>query len=571
MSSQSAAPTTDIESTEAEEHAGEDEHPPPENFLWRYVFTLDHKIIGLQYIASSIVWLLLGGLLAMGIRTELMYPVTEGGPILLNPGSYNEFFTMHGTIMVFFAVIPLLTGGFGNYLVPIMIGAKDMAFPRLNSIAFWLIPSSGLVLISGFILDQGAAAAGWTAYPPLSALQPVGQSAWLVSIILLGNSSMMAAINVLVTVINMRAPGMNWGRLPIFVWTMVVTSVLVLLVIPLLSGGMLMLLLQRVAGMQFFTPPAGEPLLWQHLFWFFGHPEVYIVVLPAMGLISEVIPTFSRKPIFGYPFIVGSSMAIGTLSFLVWGHHMFSSGMSPYAGMGFMISTMLIAVPSGVKVFNWVATLWRGSITLNTPMLYALGFVSMFMIGGFSGLMLAVTPFDLHVHDTYFVVGHFHLVMVGAAVMAIFSGLYYWFPKMFGKMYNEFLGQIHFWLTFIFFNTTFLPMQLAGLAGMRRRIFSYPEQYADINYWISMSAFVLGAAQIIFFVNLVWSLMYGEEADKNPWDAKTLEWTVESPAPFANFKETPTVTSWPYDYGGPVDDELETQAKPMSAYRDNSG
>jgi cytochrome c oxidase subunit 1 len=566
MSSQTAAPTVDAD--EEPRESGEDEHPPPESFLWRYVFTLDHKIIGLQYIASSIVWLLLGGLLAMGIRTELMFPLSEGGPIFLNPGSYNEFFTMHGTIMIFFAVIPLLTGGFGNYLVPIMIGARDMAFPRLNSIAFWLIPSSGLVLISGFILEQGAAAAGWTAYPPLSVMQPVGQTAWLVSLILLGNSSMMAAINILVTVINMRAPGMSWGRLPIFVWTMVVTSVLVLLVIPLLSGGMLMLLLQRVAGLEFFTPPAGEPLLWQHIFWFFGHPEVYIVVLPAMGLISEVLPTFSRKPIFGYPFIVGSSVAIGSLSFLVWGHHMFSSGMSPYAGMGFMITTMLIAVPSGIKVFNWVATLWRGSITLNTPMLYALGFVSMFMIGGFSGLMLAVTPFDLHVHDTYFVVGHFHLVMVGAAVMAIFSGLYYWFPKMFGKMYNETLGQAHFWLTFIFFNATFLPMQLAGLAGMRRRIFDYPAQYATINFWISMGAFVLGAAQLIFFVNLVWSLMYGEDAEKNPWDAKTLEWTVASPAPHGNFEEVPTVTSWPYDYGGPVDQDLDTQAGPMADYRE---
>ncbi len=541
-----------------------DEHPAPTKVLWRSVFTLDHKIIGLQYMTSSLFFLLLGGLLALGIRMELMYPVSQGGPVLLDPGSYNEFFTMHGTIMVFFAVIPFLTGGFGNYLVPIMIGAKDMAFPRLNSIAFWLIPSAGLLLLSGFILDQGAAAGGWTANPPHSVVEPVGQTAWILSLIFLGNSSMLAAINVLVTVINMRAPGMSWGRLPLFVWTMVVTSVLVLLVIPLLSGGMLLLLLQRILDMAFFTAPAGEPLLWQHIFWFFGHPEVYIVILPAMGLISEVLPVFSRKPLFGYKFIVASSIAIGTLSFLVWGHHMFSSGMSPYAGMGFMISTMLIAVPSGVKVFNWVATLWRGSISLKTPMLFALGFVSMFMIGGFSGLMLAVVPFDLHVHDTYFVVGHFHLVMVGAAVMALFSGIYYWFPKMFGKMYHELSGQIHFWLTFVFFNATFLPLQMAGLAGMRRRIFSYPEQYATLNYWVSISAFVLLSAQALFFFNLIYSLWKGERAEANPWGAKTLEWTVESPAPHGNFETVPTVTRWPYDFGGPVEGEVETQAGPMS-------
>jgi cytochrome c oxidase subunit 1 len=537
------------------------EHPPPTNFLWRYVFTLDHKIIGLQYITSSMFFLLFGGLLAMVIRTELMFPINEGGPMLVNPGTYNELFTMHGTIMIFFAVIPLLTGGFGNYLVPIMIGAKDMAFPRLNSIAFWLIPFAGLILLVGFIAPQGAAKAGWTSYPPLSVMSPeaLGQTAWIISLVALGNSSMLASINVLVTVINMRAPGMSWGRLPIFVWTMVVTSVLVLLVIPLLSGGMLLLLFQRIFGMTFFTGEAGNPLLWQHIFWFFGHPEVYIVILPSMGLISEVLPVFSKKPLFGYEFIVGSSAAIGTLSFFVWGHHMFTSGMSPYAGMGFMITTMLIAVPSGVKVFNWVATLWRGSIELNTPMLYALAFVSMFMIGGFSGLMLAVTPFDLHVHDTYFVVGHFHLVMVGAAVMAIFSGLYYWFPKMFGKMYHEGLGQIHFWLTFIFFNTTFLPMQLAGLAGMRRRIFSYPAEYGTINFWISISAFILGSAQLIFLVNFVMSLWSGEDAPANPWGAQTLEWTVESPAPFANFKSVPEVEKWPYDFGGSLDESSTSQ------------
>lgn len=543
-----------------------DEHPPPEGFLWRYVFTLDHKVIGLQYITASLVWLLLGGLMAMAIRVELMFPaeLTQGPSVLVRPGDYNELFTMHGTLMIFFAVIPLLTGGFGNYLVPIMVGAKDMAFPRLNAIAFWLIPAAGFILLSGFLMDQGAPGGGWTVYPPLSLQQPVSQTAWILSILFLGNSSMMAAINVLVTVINMRAPGMHWGRLPIFVWTMVVTSVLVLLVIPLLSGGMILLLLERVAGIPFFMPPEGEPLLWQHIFWFFGHPEVYIVVLPAMGLISEVLPVFSRKPLFGYSFIVASSVGIGSLSFLVWGHHMFTSGMSPYLGMAFMVATMLIAVPSGVKVFNWVATLWRGSIELKTPMWFALGFVSMFMIGGFSGLMLAVVPFDLHVHDTYFVVGHFHLVMVGAAVMAIFAGLYYWFPKMFGKMYNETLGQIHFWFTFLFFNATFLPMQLAGLAGMRRRIFSYSVEFADLNYWVSISAFILGASQILFVINLVWSLWKGEDAEANPWDAKTLEWTIESPAPHGNFKQVPTVIQGPYEFGGPLDQELVTQAGPMA-------
>ncbi len=558
MSSQATAATAGETAAAPDEH---EPHTPPEGFLWRYVFTLDHKMIGLQYITSSLLFLLIGGLLAMGIRIELLFPVEQGGPMLLDPGTYNQFFTMHGTILIFFAVIPLLTGGFGNYLVPIMIGARDMAFPRLNSIAFWLIPSAGMILLSGFLLQQGAADAGWTSYPPLSVFgDRIGQVAWVISLIALGNSSMMAAINVLVTVFNMRAPGMSWGRLPIFVWTMIVTSVLVLLVIPLLSGGMLMLLFQQIFEMNFFTPPAGEALLWQHIFWFFGHPEVYIVVLPAMGLISEVIPVFSRKPLFGYSFIVGSSVAIGSLSFLVWGHHMFTSGMSPYAGMAFMVSTMLIAVPSGVKVFNWVATLWRGAIRLRTPMLYALGFVSLFMIGGFSGLMLAVTPFDLHVHDTYFVVGHFHLVMVGAAVMAIFSGFYYWFPKMFGKMYNESLGQLHFWFTFIFFNTTFLPMQIAGLAGQRRRVFSYPAGFADINFWISVSAFILGAAQLLFVINLVWSLWSGREAPDNPWGGQTLEWTVPSPAPFGNFERVPTVTKWPYDFGGPIDGEHTSQA-----------
>jgi cytochrome c oxidase subunit 1 len=483
-------------------------------------------------------------------------------------------FTMHATIMIFFAVMPIMIGCFGNFLIPLMIGARDMAFPVLNMLSFWTGVVGGVVMLAGFFVPGGHAASGWTAYAPLSASAIYtgvdwGQNLWNISLIIIGASSLMGSINYITTIINMRAPGMTWFRLPLVIWSLFITAILLLLALPVLTAALTMLLADRMLGTHFFLPAGGgEPLLWQHLFWYFGHPEVYVLVLPAMGVTSDVLSTFSRKPIFGYRAMAMSMIGIAFLSWIVWGHHMFLSGMNPALGTAFMMSTMVIAVPSAIKTFNWLGTLWGGSIRLTTPMLNALGFVTIFVIGGLSGVFMASTPVDIFIHDTYFIVAHFHYIVAGI-VFGLFAAVYYWFPKMFGRMMNETLGKIHFVLTFIFFNATFFPMHFLGVAGHMRRIWN-PLQYEflqplqGMNQFISVSAFLLGLSQILFLVNFFWSLFAGKKAEVNPWHANTLEWAAPSPPPHGNWGEhLPVVHHGPYEYSVPgVEEDYLPQTTP---------
>src|SRR5499425_1864421 len=494
-----------------------------ESFIRHYVFSTDHKMIGKQFLTLGLFGLMMGGILALLVRWELAWPETPvpgmawvpeptmfGG--IIPPETYNAFFTMHATIMIFFAVMPILVGCFGNFLIPLMIGARDMAFPLLNMLSFWVGAVAAVIMFSSFFVAGGPAAGGWTSYAPLSA-QAVytgvdwGQNLWCISLIVLGISSLMGSINYITTVVNMRAPGMTWFRLPLTMWALFITAVLLLLSLPVLTAALGMLLFDRMAGTHFFNPAAGgEPLLWQHLFWFFGHPEVYVLILPAMGMASDILSVFSRKPIFGYHAMAFSMIAIAFLSWIVWGHHMFQSGMNPMLGTSFMISTMVIAVPSAIKTFNWLGTLWGGDIHFTTPMLNALAFVSMFVIGGLSGIYMAATPVDIFIHDTYFIVAHIHYVVFGGSIFGMFAALYYWFPKMFGRMMNETLGKIHFWPTFIAFNCTFFPMHILGVGGHMRRIYN-PLQYdflkplQPINVFITISAICLGLAQIPLVIN----------------------------------------------------------------------
>ncbi|MFQ5858371.1 MAG: cbb3-type cytochrome c oxidase subunit I, partial [Anaerolineae bacterium] len=471
---------------------------------------------------------------------------------------------------------PVLVGCFGNFLIPLMIGARDMAFPTLNMLSFWVGAVAGVVMLTGFFVPGGHAAGGWTAYAPLTVKAIYtgvdwGQNLWCISLIILAISSMMGSINYITTVVNMRAPGMTWFRLPLVIWTLFIVAILLLLALPVLTSGLAMLLFDRMAGTHFFLPEGGgEPLLWQHLFWFFGHPEVYILILPAMGVASDVISTFSRKPIFGYRSMVYAIIGIAFLSWLVWGHHMFQSGMNPALGTSFMISTMIIAVPSAIKTFNWLGTLWGGSIRFTTPMLNTLAFVSMFVIGGLSGIYMANTPVDIFIHDTYFIVAHIHYVVFGGSIFGLFAAIYYWFPKMFGRMMNEPLGKIHFWLTFVAFNCVFLPMHILGVGGMMRRIYN-PTQYEflaplqPINVFITISAIVLGLGQIPFVINFFWSLFAGKKAELNPWQANTLEWTAPSPPPHGNWGEKiPVVYHGPYEYSVPdVAEDYLPQDSPL--------
>ncbi|MEE9137925.1 MAG: cbb3-type cytochrome c oxidase subunit I, partial [candidate division NC10 bacterium] len=495
--------------------------------FWRtYVFSTDHKTIGKQFLFLGLFMMVLGGLLALMLRWQLAWPETavpglswvpepymyEG---IIPPEFYNMLFTMHATIMIFFVVMPILVGCFGNFLIPLMIGARDMAFPTLNMLSFWIGAVAGVVMLTGFFVPGGHAATGWTAYAPLSARAIYtgvdwGQNIWCISLILLGISSLMGSINYITTIVNMRAPGMTWFRLPLVIWTLFVVAVLLLLALPVLTSALAMLLFDRMAGTHFFLPKGGgEPLLWQHLFWFFGHPEVYVLILPAMGIASDVLSTFSRKPIFGYRSMVYAIVGLAFLSWAVWGHHMFQSGMNPALGTGFMITTMVIAVPSAIKTFNWLGTMWGGSMVFTAAMLNTLAFVSMFVIGGLSGIFMANTPVDIFIHDTYFIVAHIHYVVFGGSVFGIFAGIYYWFPKMFGRMMNETLGKIHFWLTFVAFNCVFFPMHILGVGGMMRRIYN-PMQYEflqplqPINVFITISAICLGLAQIPFVINFFW-------------------------------------------------------------------
>ncbi len=532
-------------------------------------------MIGRQFLFLALFMMSIGGLMAMLMRLELGWPAQqywflswapkpfiEDGAI--TPNAYNAMFTMHATIMIFFVVMPILVGCFGNFLIPLMIGARDMAFPVLNMLSFWVGAVAGVIMVSSFFVPGGAAAAGWTAYAPLS-VKPIytggvdwGQNLWCISLIVLGVSSLMGSINYITTVINLRTKGMTFFRLPLVIWSLFITAILLLLALPVLTTALALLLFDRLGGTHFFLPEGGgEPLLWQHLFWFFGHPEVYIMILPAMGVTSDVLATFSRKPIFGYRAMAYAMAAIAFLSWIVWGHHMFQSGMNPSLGTSFMLTTMVIGVPSAIKTFNWLGTLYKGDIHFTAAMLNALAFVAMFVIGGLSGIFMACTPVDMYIHDTYFIVAHIHYVLFGGSLFGIFAAVTYWFPKMFGKLMNETLGKIHFWITFVAFNCTFFPMHILGMAGHMRRIYD-PTQYEflkpiePINVFISISAFVLGAAQFLFLANIIWSLAKKEKAPDNPWHANTLEWTAPTPPPHGNWPGAiPQVYRGPYEYSSP--------------------
>ena len=563
-------------------------HADDRTFLRKYVFSTDHKIIGIQFLIMSLVFLLLGGVLAMVMRWQLGFPgrAMPGGGVLpetMAPGGivlpefYNSLVTMHGTFMVFFAIMPLLVGVFGNYLIPLKIGAHDMAFPRINMASFWIAVPAGILMLAGFFVEGGHAAAGWTSYAPLSENSEysgvsTGQIIWCVSLIVLGLSSILGSFNYITTIVNMRAPGMGWFRLPLSIWSLFVTAILVLLAMPVLSGAIIMLLFDQTLGTHFFNPAlGGQPLLWQHLFWFFGHPEVYILILPAMGMASDIIANGSRKPIFGYTSMVYAILGIAVLGWGVWGHHMFMSGMNPTLGGSFMISTLLISVPSAIKVFNWLGTMWEGNIRFHVPMLHAVAFVAMFVIGGLSGVFMASTPVDIYIHDTYFIVAHLHYVLFGGSLFAIFAAITYWYPKMFGRLMSPRWGYVHFFLTFVFYNLVFFPMHRLGLGGHMRRIYD-PTQYEflrplqPINVLISISAFLLFASQLIFAVNFIASWFTGKKAGPNPWEDNGLEWTLPSPPPHGNWDVIPTVYRGPYEYSSPlVEEDFLPQTRKLDA------
>jgi cytochrome c oxidase subunit I len=558
-------------------------------FVRTYIFSTDHKMIARQFLFLGLFMMIIGGILAMLIRWQLAWPETpvpglgwllretEG---IIPPEVYNMLFTMHATLMIFFVIMPILAGSFGNFCIPLMLGARDMAFPRLNMVSFWTGAVAGVLMLAGFFVKGGHAAAGWTSYAPLSAVPTYtgtdwGQNLWCISLIVLGASSMMGAINYITTVVNMRAPGMTLFRMPLVVWSLFITAILLLLALPVLTSAAAMLLFDRTLGTHWFLPAGGgEPLLWQHLFWFFGHPEVYILILPAMGMASEILPVFARKPIFGYRAMVYSMLAICFLSWIVYGHHMFVSGMDPRVGIAFTLTTMVIAVPSAIKTFNWLGTLWGGSIRFTTPMLNALAFVGMFVIGGLSGIFMASTPVDIFIQDTYFIVAHIHYVVFGGSIFGAFAAIYFWFPKMFGRMLNEPLGKLHFWTTFIAYNVAFFPMHILGVGGMMRRIYN-PTQYEflqHLQWWnvvITYGAFALGLAQIFFVINFFWSLFAGKRASANPWNSNTLEWTAPSPPPHLNWGDRiPTVHHGPYEYSVPgmsADFAPQTQPLPKGA------
>jgi cytochrome c oxidase subunit 1 len=510
-----------------------------------FTFNVDHKVIGIQYLVLAFIFYLIGGLMAVVMRAELSTP----DPNLISPELYNAFMTNHGTIMIFLWIVPSAIGGFGNFLVPLMVGARDMAFPKLNAIAFWLNPPAGLLLLGSFFF--GGAQSGWTAYPPLSEITAnTAQSMWILAIVLVGTSSILGSVNFIVTIFKMRVPSMKWDQMPLFCWAMLATSALALFSTPVLAAGLVLLLFDLNFGTSFYKPEAGgDVVIYQHLFWFYSHPAVYLMILPIFGIMSEVIPVHARKPIFGYKAIAYSSLAICFVGLFVWVHHMFTSGTPPWMRLFFTVSTLIVAVPTGVKIFSWVATLWGGKIRLNSPMLFAVGLLMMFVLGGLSGVTLGNAPFDIHVHDTYYVVAHFHYVLFGGSVFGIYAGIYHWFPKMTGRMFNETLGKIHFVLTFIGTNLTFLPMHKLGLQGMPRRVAMYDPQFTYLNQICTIGAFVLAISVLPFFINMVWSWARGPKASGDPWKALTLEWTTDSPPMIENWEVLPVVTHGPYDYG----------------------
>ena len=519
--------------------------PGDNNWRKYFSFSTDHKVIGIQYLVTTFIFYLIGGSLATAVRTELATPASD----FVSPELYNSLFTVHATVMIFLWIVPAGTGGFGNYLIPLMIGARDMAFPKLNALAFWMIPPAGIMLLMSFFV--GAPSAGWTSYPPLSLLSgKPGEAIWILSVLTLGTSSILAAVNFVVTILKMRVPGMGLNQMPLFCWAMLATSALAIISTPVLAGALILLGFDLLVGTAFFNPVGGgDPIVYQHMFWFYSHPAVYIMILPVFGMISEIIPVHARKPIFGYKAIAYSSLAISFLGLIVWAHHMFTSGTPPWLRMFFMITTMIIAVPTGIKVFSWLATLWGGKLQLNSAMLFAMGFVSMFVIGGISGVMVAAVPFDIHVHDTYFIVAHLHYVLFGGSVFGLYAGFYHWFPKMTGKMLDETWGKIHFWMNLIGFNLAFMPMHKLGLEGMNRRIAQYDPKFATLNLICSIGAYILAISTLPFIVNVGWSWLYGQKAGNNPWRGLTLEWMTTSPPPVENFDADPVLATGPYDYG----------------------
>ncbi|MFY7864966.1 cytochrome c oxidase subunit I [Roseateles sp.] len=518
-------------------HGHHDDHHAPTGWR-RWVFATNHKDIGTLYLLFSFTMLIIGGILALCVRAELFQP----GLQFFNPELFNQFTTMHGLIMVFGAIMPAFVG-FANWMIPLQIGAGDMAFARMNNFSFWLMVPAAIMLVGSFFMPGGAPAAGWTLYAPLTLQMGPSMDAGIFAMHILGASSIMGSINIIVTILNMRAPGMTLMKMPMFCWTWLITAYLLIAVMPVLAGAITMTLTDRHFGTSFFNPAGGgDPVMYQHIFWFFGHPEVYIMILPAFGIVSQIVPAFARKRLFGYASMVYATASIAILSFIVWAHHMFATGMPVTGQLFFMYATMLIAVPTGVKIFNWLATMWRGSMTFEVPMLWAVGFIFVFTMGGFTGLICAMAPVDIQIQDTYYVVAHFHYVLVAGSLYALFAGVYYWGPKWTGVMYSETRGKIHFWGSLISFNITFFPMHFLGLAGMPRRYADYPMQFADFNAIASVGAFWFGLMQVYFFLFVVIPMMRGkgEKAPQKPWEAaEGLEWEVPSPAPFHTFDTPP--------------------------------
>ncbi len=529
--------------TRPEDHSSHGAHS------WKDYFRVntDHKVIGIQYTVHSFIYLLIGGLFAMLVRAELAQP----GAKFVDANTFNGLFSVHASLLIFLFVIPVFAG-LANFVLPLMIGAPDMAFPRLNALSFWLLPIAGLMMLASFFAPGGSFASGWTAYAPLSTSAPIGQAFFTIGVQFAGASSIATALNFLVTIITMRAPGMSFFRMPLLVWANFSTSLLVVIATPFIAASQFFVLLDRTLGFNFFEAGrGGDVLMYQHVFWFYSHPAVYIMMLPGFGIISEILAVKSRKPIFGYRMMAFSLLAIVALGFTVWAHHMFTAGVQTWIRVPMMITTCIIAVPTGIKIFSWLATLWRGVLHMDTPMLFALGFLTMFTLGGISGVMLAMVPFDLHVSKTYFIVAHIHYVLFGGSLFTIYAGVYYWFPKMTGRMFDERLGKIHFWTTFVGFNVTFGPMHLIGLQGMPRRVADYATQFATWNLIISLASFVIGLSTLVFVYNVVTSWARGPRAAANPWRALTLEWQVSSPPPIFNFDALPTVVGGPYEYGVP--------------------
>ncbi len=519
-------------------HGAEHAHEHHPSGIMRWITTTNHKDIGTLYLWFSLIMFFTGGVMALAIRAELFQP----GLQVTEPEFYNQLVTMHGLVMVFGAIMPAFVG-FANWQIPLMIGAPDMAFARMNNWSFWLLPPAALLLIASFFVPGGATAAGWTLYAPLSVQMGVGMDMAIFAVHIMGISSIMGAINIITTVLNMRAPGMTLMKMPLFCWTWLITAYLLIAVMPVLAGAVTMILTDRHFGTHFFNAAyGGDPIIYQHVFWFFGHPEVYIMILPAFGIVSQVIPTFARKPLFGYASMVYATASIAILSFIVWAHHMFVTGMPVAGQLYFMYATMLIAVPTGVKVFNWVATMFKGSMTFETPMLWATGFIFVFTMGGFTGLILAIAPLDIQLQETYYVVAHFHYVLVAGSLFALFAGTYYWLPKWTGHMYDEKLGKWHFWLSMVSFNVAFFPQHFLGLAGMPRRMPDYALQFATFNEISTIGAMVFGFSQLILLWVVLKAIRGGEKAPAKVWEgAQGLEWTVPSPAPHHTFEEPPVV------------------------------